>query len=172
MTNQISVQRMFNGPGYDLEWLISKAEHELQRAMSNHVDFAEHAANFAVSIAHAADWAFALKPAHFSGCQSLGDVIQAVHAQCPKAALFFDVSNEFKHADRSRPSTTTAQLLVSFEAFPVGTDVSSRVDGKRMIAQGSSGPWIFTPVIKDHAANEFLFKDCGDEAVRWWKSVI
>lgn len=53
------------------------------------------------------------------------------------------------------------------------TNVAARADGKRLFAQGSSGStWILTPVINDHAGNEYLFKDCADEAIRWWKSVI
>jgi hypothetical protein len=122
-----------------------------------------------VSIAHAADWAFSLKPVNFSSFQSLGDLIQLVHVQSPQTALFFDISNEFKHADRSRPSTVTAQLFLQFEVVAAGVNVASKADGKRMFAQGSSGStWILTPVIKDHAGSEYLFKDCAAEAVRWW----
>jgi hypothetical protein len=173
MPNQISAQQMFNGQGYDLVWLLLKAERELQRAMSSNFDFAGDAANFAVAIAHAADWAFALKPSNFTAFQKLSDVINWVHAQSPLTALFFDVSNEFKHADRTRASTTTAQLYLQFEVIGAGGNVAARADGKRLFAQGASGStWILTPVIKDHAGNEYLFKDCDDEAIRWWKSVI
>lgn len=169
----ISVQTMFNGPGYDLQWLLTKAERELQRAMSSHFDFTMDAANFSVTIAHAADWAFALKPAKFSSFQKIGDVIQWVQSQCFQAALFFDISNEFKHADRSRPSATTAQLLLKFETVAAGFNVASRADGKRIFTSDSKGrTWIFTPVIKCQDGSEHLFKDCADEALRWWKSVI
>lgn len=173
MSNQISAQKMFNGAGYDLQWLLSKAERELQRAKSNKIDFAGDAANFAVTIAHAADWAFALKPANFASFQTFNDIVQWIHVQSPQTALFFDVSNEFKHADRARPSKVTAQLYLEFEVVPAEVDAASKDDGKRIFVAGSSGStWILTPVIKDRAGNEYLFKDCAEEAVRWWKSVI
>lgn len=169
----ISVHQMFNGPGYDVPWLLRKAERELDRAMEGVLHFMENACNFSVTIAHAADWAYALKIPSVSHCTSLSDVINWVHQQSPQTALFFDISNEYKHADRTRRSKTTLVLEQSGTIYPPGSNPSLVQDGRRLISTSDKGYTIeIEPTIKDTAGNAHNFKDCADEAIRWWRSVL
>jgi hypothetical protein len=167
---------MFNGPGYNPEWLLMKAEHEFKVAMSDGPRFVENAANLSVSLAHMADWVFAFKPPAFASYNSMNDVLNHVKVSCPKAALFFDINNEYKHAQRkpNTPSTTTASLLVYCEIYKRPSDLTALDDGSRIFSttSGGKGISVFTPKIKDCTGVEFLFSDCAKEAIQWWRSVI
>jgi hypothetical protein len=93
-----TVQTMFNGLGYDLTWLLSKAEYELGVTMREGTRFMENAANLSVSLAHMADWAFAFKPTAFSHCLNLEDVRVTVRTGCPEADLFLDIAKACEQA--------------------------------------------------------------------------
>lgn len=169
-----SVQVMFNGPGFNLEWLVMKAEHELATTMKELTRFMENAANLSTTLAHMADWALAFKPSALAHCTSLSDIRTHVETQCPKAALFLDIANEYKHADRRTPSEKTAKVLQYLEAYPAATNLSHLQNGMHIFGSMNDGAQVavLTPKIRDQAGNEFLFKDCAHEAIQWWKSVI
>jgi hypothetical protein len=167
-----TVNVMFNGPGYAPDWLLLKAEMELPIAMAHGGQFMERAANLSVSIAHLADWVLAFKTPAFAHCKNLGEVIDEVKRLCPKCALFFDICNEYKHADRTKASVITAQVMVYADSFPASMDLSNFADGNRIINPTSdwANNWVFKPVIKDHAGNELPFRECAQDALSWWRS--
>jgi len=169
-----TVNVMFNGQGYAPDWLLLKAEMELPITMEQGTRFMESAANLSVSIAHLADWVFAFKTPAFAHCKTLGEVIADVARLCPKAALFFDICNEYKHADRRKASAITAQVIVYGDSYPASADLSHFADGNHIVTRTSDGAtnWVFRPVIKDHAGNELPFRECAQDALTWWRSVI
>ena len=173
-----SVQVMFNGPGFNPEWLLMKAEHEnkVMMAEGEGTRFMENAANLSVTLAHMADWVLAFNLPAFSHCKDVPDVVKYVKTSCPKAALFFDINNEYKHADRHprTASKTTASVLLYYEIHDKATDLTALNDGTRIFNSANDGKKVavFTPKIKDCSGTEFLFSECAAEAIRWWRSVI
>jgi len=171
-----SVQTMFNGPGYDLQWLLGKATYELGVTMreGEGMRFSENAANLSVSLAHMADWALAFKPAHFGNCTNLEDVRQVIRTDCPEADYFLDIANEYKHAHRTKPNKTVAQVILYFEHYDVPPH-RVQMQAKRQILQGANGgtkTYVLTPKIKDLSGNEHNFGECVEKAITWWKTVI
>lgn len=172
----VTVQTMFNGPGYDLQWLLSKATNEFEIAMREGavMRFTENAANLSVSLAHMADWAFAFKPAHFTDCSSLEMVRNVIREGCPEADFFLDIANEYKHCDRTKPSKTVAQVLVYGERHNT-PPCTVPVKANRQIRQSADNgttTYVFTPKIKDSSGKEHFFGECVEKAIDWWKTVI
>jgi hypothetical protein len=167
---------MFNGPGYDLQWLLDKARYEFDTTMRDGeaIRFTENAANLSVSLAHMADWVLAFKPVHFSNCTNLEDVRQVIRTECPEADYFLDIANEYKHAHRTKPNKTVAQVILYFGIYDAPSH-SVQVQAKRQIRQSANGgakTYVLTPKVKDLSGNEHDFGECVEKAIAWWTTVI
>lgn len=122
-----SVQNMFNG-NYTMQWLINKAEYELALSFKSFTYYKENIANLSVTLAHLCDWALAFKPSIFAECSDMQGIRDIARIECPKALFFVDISNEYKHADRTSPSRLIKELVEYFEIIDSSTIDNPAVD--------------------------------------------
>ncbi len=81
------------------------------------------------------------------------------------AQQVFNLSNEFKHADRNSPSSLAQKMMlkVIFDA----NDIT--FDERKMISMPtSSGALIAIPWIERSTAGNDYFIDVGERAIAWW----
>lgn len=173
--NSPSVQKMFNG-NYNMQWLIDKAEYELRLSFEDFIHHTENIANLSVTLAHLCDWALAFKPSIFAECMGMQDIRDIARIECPKALFFVDISNEYKHADRSRSSELVKGVYEYFQIVDknIINGIEDKISNKGVIINKTGNEDRFVlikPVIIDTENVEYLFWDCAIEVICWWRSI-
>lgn len=175
----MSAQELLNGPGFDDDFILDKAERELRRVKVSvePLAFYYDMMNFAISVAMVADWKFQLHLSDTRVWTAKKDISEInfthwVRSQSPEIGAFIDISNECKHANRDYPSFLAKKVLLSpiwkesehkpeelaeFSAFGLkfGTD---------------KGPLLIVPLI-EYGGNKDYFFRAADKAINWWKTV-
>lgn len=176
MANVLTAQNVFNGPGFDVDHMLRKADRELARlrAARGLEEPYDHMFNFSVTLAAVCDWTFHVhlsvlpqwngrKEQHFTNW---------VRHSNDDAFVFIDISNEYKHANRKAPSTLAEKMMLSF--VDLGTHPQQRgvVDlSKGWIQKMGANDWYFFPSIKFSGGIEHFY-DPAERAISWWKSFV
>lgn len=174
MTTQLTAQDVFNGPGWDDQFLLSKAERELDRLRATRFIMVatDHMFNFAVTLAAVCDWTFHLhlsRLPRWSGKKE-HNFTHWLRNNCEDAFVFIDIANEYKHANRKTPSTLAEKMMLSFIDLGDHPERRSQVDlSKGWIQKMSSKDWYLYPSIKFNGKTEHFY-DPAQRAIAWWRS--
>lgn len=177
MTTPLTAQQVFNGEGFDAQHMLRKAERELARIRTaTDLDIVyDHMFNFAVTLAAVSDWTFHLElsqipiwagknEAHFTNWlrHTNSDVF-----------VFIDLSNEFKHAHRNKPSSLAQKMMLK-AVFSSDPQAAGFVfDSQKMIKMTTSNGYLIAiPWIERSAKGNDYFIDIGELAIAWWKAFI
>lgn len=176
MYNILTAQDVFNGPGFDADHMLRKAERELVRLRSARglEEPYDNMFNFAVTLAAVCDWTFHVhlsslprwtgkKEQHFTNW---------VRYNNNDAFVFIDISNEYKHANRKTPSALAEKMMLSFIDLGVHPHLRGIVDtSKGWIQNMGANDWYFFPSIKFGGSSEHFY-DPAERAIAWWKSFL
>lgn len=174
MTNMLSAQKVFNGEGFDDKHMLRKAERELNRLRGrNGFEAAyDHMMNLSVTLAAVADWTFHLKLSNlprWSGKTST-NFVNWIRSSSDDAFVFIDISNEYKHADRNKPSTLAENMMISFIDLSANPEMRSQLPmNKGHIQKVGEADWYIFPSVKLNGQVEFIF-DVAERAIDWWKN--
>lgn len=173
MATLLTAQEVFNGPGWDDQELLRKAERELDRLrITRGMGATDHMFNFAVTLAAVCDWTFHLRLSHlpkWSGKKEL-NFTHWLRNNCADAFVFIDIANEYKHANRNTPSTLAEKMMLSFIDLGLHPEMRSNVDlNKGWIQPMESTDWFVFPSIKFNGGTEHFY-DPAQRAVDWWRS--
>jgi len=175
MATLLTAQNVFNGQGFDDAEMLRKAERELDRLRASRpMATNDHMFNFAVTLAAVSDWTFHLHLKHLPRWS--GKVEQSftnwVRHNSADAFVFIDISNEYKHADRKKPSTLAEKMMVSYIDLGVHPQVRAGLDmSKGWIQKVGAADWYFFPSIKFNGGIEHFY-DPAERAISWWKSFV
>lgn len=173
MTTLLTAQDVFNGVGFDDAEMLRKAERELDRLLASGPMAAnDHMFNFAVTLAAVSDWTFHLHLKHLPRWS--GRVEQNftnwVRHHSADAFVFIDISNEYKHADRKKPSTLAEKMLMGFVDLTANPETRPQLDmSKGWVKQVGDKEWFFFPSIKFDGKTEYFY-DPAERAISWWRS--
>ncbi|RDU95263.1 hypothetical protein [Trinickia dinghuensis] len=173
MSTMLTAQDVFNGPGFDDAEMLRKAERELLRLRASRLmDTNDHMFNCVVTLAAVCDWTFHLKLSHlprWSGKKEQ-NFTNWVRKNCGDAFVFIDLSNEYKHANRNKPSTLAEKMMVSFIDLTAHPHMRSKVDAnKGWVQQLGTSEWFLFPSIKFNGNTEYFY-DPAERAIAWWRS--
>lgn len=175
MTITLTAQQIFNAPGFDDSAMLSKAERELHRLRASQTpdDMYDHMLNFAVTLAAVCDWTFHLhlsRLPQWSGKREQ-DFTNWVRQSSSDAFVFIDLSNEYKHANRNKPSTLARKMMLGYNDFTANPHERERVDlGKGWMAKVGDKDWFVYPSIKFNDRTEYFY-DVADRAISWWRAL-
>lgn len=173
MSNVLTAQDVFNGPGFDDAEMLRKAERELGRLRTSRLmDANDHMFNCVVTLAAVCDWTFHLKLSRLP--RWVGKKEQNftywVRKNCDDAFVFIDLSNEYKHANRNKPSTLAEKMMVSFVDLTENPQVRSQLDMKNgWVQQVGASEWFLCPSIKFNGNTEYFY-GLAERAISWWRS--
>ena len=173
MATLLTAQDVFNGPGWDDQALLSKAERELDRLRTTRgMEATDHMFNFAVTLAAVCDWTFHLRLSNlprWSG-RNEQNFTHWLRNNCADAFVFIDVANEYKHANRNSPSTLAEKMMMSFIDLGIHPQMRSHVDlSKGWIQTMGVNDWFVFPSIKFNGGTEHFY-DPAQRAIVWWRS--
>lgn len=174
MTTVLTAQDVFNGPGFDANHMLRKAERELTRlrAERGFQELYDHMFNFAVTLAAVCDWTFHV---HLSALprwagkreQNFTNWVRHTNSD---AFVFIDISNEFKHANRKAPSALAEKMMLSYIDLGAHPMLRGTVDmAKGWIQNMGTSDWYFFPSITFNGNTEH-FEDAAERAISWWKA--
>lgn len=170
-----TAQDVFNGPGFNGPHMLNKADRELHRLLQadDPMIAYDHMFNFVVTMAAVADWTFhlQLKPLSLWAGKKEQHFTNWVRHANDDAFVLIDLSNEYKHADRNKPSSLAQKMWMKTIWQKDDPQLSSRIDRARMLwFETTSGGIAVIPWIDRHSGDNDFFVDIGRRAIAWWKN--
>ncbi|MDR5809295.1 hypothetical protein [Caballeronia sp. LZ019] len=173
MVTMLTAHDVFNGPGLDDAEMLHKAERELLRMRaSRFADTHDHMFNCAVTLAAVADWTFHLKLSHLPRWSGKREqhFTNWLRRNCDDAFVFIDLSNEFKHANRNKPSTLAEKMMVDLIDLNAQPHKRSEIDpNKGWVEKFGIHELFLFPAIRFNGKTE-PFYDPAERAIAWWRS--
>lgn len=170
----ITAQEMLNGSGFDEVFMLSKAERELNRVKEckdlNMIH--DHLINFSITIALCVDWIFHLKLSGTPVWRGKNEKHLAnwIRTQSDQVAVFIDIANECKHANRAY-SNFIAQKI----HFSVIEDISAAkayADAGKGVYRNMNGERkVFILVTVKYNDKQNVFIDVAERALEWFKNL-
>ena len=155
--------------------MLLKIRQDLDRSMLAAPQFHYSAIDFAVGIASLIDWTFhycaknnptwaAMKPK-----DGLKAFVKYIAEQNIAVAAFTDLANEFKHADRNKPSITLAKLTIVWVRS--ASDLESRPEWIENSIRGrSSNGMVMIPFVGLSDGRFPFYKAFAMQALDWWSA--
>jgi hypothetical protein len=174
MTITLTAQAIFNAPGFDDSAMLSKAEREIDRLRASQTpkDMYDHMLNFAVTLAAVCDWTFHLHLIalpRWNGTREQ-NFTNWVRQSSADAFVFIDLANEYKHANRNKPSTLAEKMMLGFNDLTENPQERKGLDvGKGWMAKVGENDWFVYPSIKFNGRTEYFY-DVAARAISWWRA--
>lgn len=175
--NMMSAQELLNGPGFDDNYMLEKAERELARMKkcSHPLIVYDHIINLSITLALISDWTFHIHLAGTPKWERKNEIhfCNWVRSQSSAVAAFIDISNECKHADRKHPNFIAQKVLLRpiWDTSALAPDLMHFLESKGFYVTSSGKKSFFLlPIIKFNS-EEQLFYDVADQALTWWKNL-
>ncbi len=174
MTIDLTARNIFNTPDYDADAMLRKAERELDRLRLSQTfdEMYDHMLNCSVTLAAVCDWTFHLRLRtlpQWSG-KNEKHFTNWVRLNCADAFVFIDISNEYKHANRNKPSTLAKKMMLSYVDLTARPQQRAWLDLTRgwMYKKGTDDVFVYPSIIfNDQWEN---FHDAAERAISWWKA--
>lgn len=175
MSTILTAQNVFNGEGFSDASMLSKAQRELDRLRSSRdiMSSTDHMFNFAVTMAAVCDWTFHLRLSDLPRWHGKKEqnFTNWVRKNSEDAFVFVDISNEYKHANRNKPSTLAEKMMMSYIDMALPNARQYVDPNKGWFQPVGTGQWFFFPAIKMNGGTEFFYGP-AERALAWWKSFV
>jgi hypothetical protein len=87
------------------------------------------------------------------------------------AFVFIDISNEYKHANRTKPSALAEKMMLGFIDLGLHPELRGVVDtSKGWIQSMGTNEWYIFPAIKFGGGREHFYEP-AERAIAWWESL-
>jgi hypothetical protein len=158
---------------FNFEFLVDKAAYELGLSLAEGPDFFYwHAMNFAVSIHAIADhlwWVKAIDDAQWSKHQP--NFVNWVITQNDCIAAFLDISNTYKHSNRTTRNKVTGTLILHPDNVVIkNSNPPDELELRNCVIQkGQLKEAIYWPVITTKAGRLIYYRYAAEWALHWWR---
>jgi hypothetical protein len=164
----ITAQKIFAWT-FDFEFLMQKANHELELSMSEGRDlFFANAMNFAVTIHAISDYLWHVKAIHDGQwANKQNKFVEWIKTQNDCIAVFIDIFNTYNHTVRREINMFADRLGLyhedSVRHSPLLEDLKNRI-----FQNGSSGD-VFWPVLTTITGRLIYYRYAAEYALHWWR---
>ena len=164
-------------PSFNFDFLIEKAAHELTLSLAEGPNFFYwHAMNFSVSIHAIADhlwWVKAIDDPQWNKHQP--NFVNWVTNENDCIAAFLDISNTYKHSERSRSTqrnkVTEHLKIYHNDVIIKNSDPPDELELRNCIIdkRQTGFSWLYWPVITTKTGRLIYYRYAAESALDWWR---
>ena len=178
MSINLTAQIALGGSGYDDKFMLTKAKREFKRLRES-ADLTvamDHAINFSICLASVVDWFFHLRLSKDSTWAGKNETnfLNWIRLQKKEVAVFVDISNEAKHANRKYQNFSLKKVgfVPLLDKSKYTQEEISLLSKNGISLTTDKGVEVIYCLMIEYADNSLeFFYSSAESALTWWENL-